>query len=135
MVVGELTEQTELLVIGGGPGGYVAAFKAADLGIETTLVDANEMLGGVCLRVGCIPSKALLHVGHLITHAAEARDFGVSFTKPKIDIDKLRGFKAGRGREAVRRHQHAGQETQDHGRARYGYRSRTRAPCASKATV
>lgn len=95
MVVGELTEETQLLVVGGGPGGYVAAFKAADLGIQTTLVDANPMLGGVCLREGCIPSKALLHVSHLITHAAEAGEFGVSFGKPKIDVDKVRAWKQG----------------------------------------
>lgn len=93
MVVGELTEETQLLVIGGGPGGYVAAFKAADLGIQTTLVEAAPVLGGVCLREGCIPSKALLHVAHLITHAAEAVDFGVTFGKPKIDVAQLRGWK------------------------------------------
>ena len=95
MVVGELTEESELLVIGGGPGGYVAAFKAADLGVETTLVDENPILGGVCLREGCIPSKALLHVAHLIDHAEHASDFGVSFKKPSIDLDKLRGWKQG----------------------------------------
>jgi dihydrolipoamide dehydrogenase len=93
VVVGELTEETQLLVIGGGPGGYVAAFKAADLGIETTLVDAAPVLGGVCLREGCIPSKALLHVAHLITHAAEADGFGITFGKPKIDVEKLRRWK------------------------------------------
>jgi dihydrolipoamide dehydrogenase len=93
LVVGELTEETELLVIGGGPGGYVAAFRAADLGVETTLVERDPRLGGVCLREGCIPSKALLHVAHLITHAAEAKDFGVTFTKPKIDVDKVRAWK------------------------------------------
>lgn len=93
MVVGELTEQTDLLVLGGGPGGYVAAFKAADLGISTTLVDVNPMLGGVCLREGCIPSKALLHIAHLIEHAHEAGGMGVTFGEPKIDIEKLRGWK------------------------------------------
>ncbi len=93
MVVGELTEQTDVLVIGGGPGGYVAAFRAADLGLQTTIVDENELLGGVCLREGCIPSKALLHVAHLIETAAEAKEWGVSFNKPKIDVDKLRGWK------------------------------------------
>jgi dihydrolipoamide dehydrogenase len=93
VVVGELTEETQLLVIGGGPGGYVAAFRAADLGIETTLVDVAPVLGGVCLREGCIPSKALLHVAHLITHAAEAKDFGITFSKPKIDLEKLRAWK------------------------------------------
>lgn len=93
MVVGELTEESQLVVIGGGPGGYVAAFKAADLGVETTLIDQNPMLGGVCLRVGCIPSKALLHVAHLIESAHEAEAFGVSFKKPSIDVDKVRSWK------------------------------------------
>ena len=93
MVVGELTEEAQLVVIGGGPGGYVAAFKAADLGIQTTIVDAAPVLGGVCLREGCIPSKALLHVSHLMTEAAGAAELGVKFTKPKLDLDKLRGWK------------------------------------------
>lgn len=93
MVVGELTESADLLVIGGGPGGYVAAFKAADLGIQTTIVDASPVLGGVCLREGCIPSKALLHAAHLVQNAAEASAIGVTFADPKIDIDKLRGWK------------------------------------------
>lgn len=93
MVVGELTEQVELVVIGGGPGGYVAAFKAADLGIQTVLVDEAPMLGGVCLREGCIPSKALLHVAHLIDEARHASEFGVQFQSPTIDIDRLRGWK------------------------------------------
>ncbi|MGD8452142.1 MAG: dihydrolipoyl dehydrogenase [Phycisphaerae bacterium] len=93
MVVGELTEETQLLVIGGGPGGYVAAFRAADLGLKTTLVDVAPVLGGVCLREGCIPSKALLHVAHLIESASEAGNLGVTFNKPAIDVDKLRGWK------------------------------------------
>lgn len=93
MVAGELIEQTDVLVIGGGPGGYVAAFRAADLGLQTTLVEQHPQLGGVCLREGCIPSKALLHVAHLIDNADHAKDFGVSFGKPKIDIDQLRGWK------------------------------------------
>jgi dihydrolipoamide dehydrogenase len=93
MVVGELTEQADLLVIGGGPGGYVAAFRAADLGLATTLVDENPVLGGVCLRVGCIPSKALLHVAHVIGLAADAKDFGVTFGPPALDVDKLRAWK------------------------------------------
>jgi len=95
VVVGELTEESQLVVIGGGPGGYVAAFRAADLGVQTTLIDENPVLGGVCLRVGCIPSKALLHVAHLVTHALEAADFGVSFKPPTIDVDKLRAWKMG----------------------------------------
>ncbi|MEW6252616.1 MAG: dihydrolipoyl dehydrogenase, partial [Planctomycetota bacterium] len=93
MVVGELTEQTDVVVIGGGPGGYVAAFRAADLGLQTTLVEPNPLLGGVCLREGCIPSKALLHVAHLIESAAEAQEFGVAFEPPKVDVGKLRGWK------------------------------------------
>lgn len=93
MVVGELSEETDLLVIGGGPGGYVAAFKAADLGIRTILIDSNPLLGGVCLREGCIPSKALLHVAHTIETAHEAANWGVAFNKPEIDVNKLRAHK------------------------------------------
>ncbi len=95
MVVGELTEEVDLLVIGAGPGGYVAAFRAADLGVSTMLIEEEPKLGGVCLRVGCIPSKALLHVAHLIESAAEAKDFGVSFKEPQLDVEKLRGWKSG----------------------------------------
>ncbi len=93
VVVGELTESAELLVIGGGPGGYVAALRAADLGIPTTLLDAAPVLGGVCLREGCIPSKALLHAAHLIADAREAAHFGITFKDPSIDVPKLRGWK------------------------------------------
>ncbi|MGE0481642.1 MAG: dihydrolipoyl dehydrogenase [Phycisphaerae bacterium] len=93
MVVGELTEEIDLLVIGGGPGGYVAAFKAADLGVRTALVDEAALLGGVCLREGCIPSKALLHVAHVIEKAHDLGNFGVSFKSPAIDVEKLRGWK------------------------------------------
>ncbi len=93
MVVGELLEETDLVVIGGGPGGYVAAFRAADLGVPTTLVDAHPVLGGVCLREGCIPSKALLHVAHLIENAQAAAEWGVTFSRPKIDVEKVRGWK------------------------------------------
>jgi dihydrolipoamide dehydrogenase len=93
--VGEFTEEAELVVIGGGPGGYVAAFRAADLGIPTVLVDDAPVLGGVCLREGCIPSKALLHVAHLVENAAGATEFGVAFGSPKIDVAKLRAWKEG----------------------------------------
>lgn len=93
MVVGELTEQTDVLVIGGGPGGYVAAFRAADLGLQVTLVDRSPLLGGVCLREGCIPSKALLHAAHLVENAAEAAAWGITFAPPQIDVAKLRGWK------------------------------------------
>lgn len=93
MVVGDLTEEADVLVIGGGPGGYVAAFRAADLGLQTTLVDDTATLGGVCLREGCIPSKALLHVTHLVDSAVAADQFGVHFDRPRIDVDKLRAWK------------------------------------------
>ena len=86
-------DTTQLAVIGAGPGGYVAAFKAADLGLDVSLIDLNENPGGVCLYRGCIPSKALLHVARLLDEAREAEAWGISFGEPKIDLDKLRGFK------------------------------------------
>lgn len=95
MVVGEFTEEVDLLVIGGGPGGYVAAAHAADLGMNVGVVEAAEVPGGVCLREGCIPSKALLHVAKIISEAAHAESFGVTFTKPTLDLDKLRNWKNG----------------------------------------
>ena len=82
-----------LVVIGAGPGGYTAAFRAADLGLDTVLIERYPSLGGVCLNVGCIPSKALLHAADVIDQAAHASDFGVDFGKPKINIDTLRGYK------------------------------------------
>ena len=87
------TEQTSLVVIGAGPGGYAAAFYAADLGMQVTLVDPEENPGGVCLYRGCIPSKALLHVAKLIHESQESKNWGVTFSKPDIDLDKLRSFK------------------------------------------
>jgi dihydrolipoamide dehydrogenase len=84
---------TEILVLGGGPGGYTAAFRAADLGKKVTLVERYPALGGVCLNVGCIPSKALLHVGRVMDEAADMEKHGVVFGKPKVDLDKVRGFK------------------------------------------
>ena len=83
----------QMVVIGAGPGGYTAAFRAADLGLDTVIIERYETLGGVCLNVGCIPSKALLHAAEVIDSAAHASDFGVTFGKPKIDIDKLRSYK------------------------------------------
>jgi len=83
----------EVLVLGAGPGGYTAAFRAADLGKKVVLVERYPALGGVCLNVGCIPSKALLHVAKVIDEAADLDSHGVSFGKPKIDLDKLRGYK------------------------------------------
>ncbi len=84
---------TELLVIGAGPGGYTAAFRAADLGMNVTLVERYESLGGVCLNVGCIPSKALLHTAAIIRETEHMASHGVTFNKPKIDREKLLGFK------------------------------------------
>ncbi|HUF48934.1 MAG TPA: dihydrolipoyl dehydrogenase [Vicinamibacterales bacterium] len=82
-----------LVVVGGGPGGYAAAFYAADLGMQVTLVDREANPGGVCLFRGCIPSKALLHVAKVIGEAAHAPAWGITFGQPKIDVDKLRGYK------------------------------------------
>jgi dihydrolipoamide dehydrogenase len=87
--------QTEVLVFGAGPGGYTAAFRAADLGKKVMLVERYPTLGGVCLNVGCIPSKALLHVARVITEADEAGHAGITFGKPSVDMDKLRAWKAG----------------------------------------
>ena len=86
---------TEVLVLGAGPGGYTAAFRAADLGKQVVLVERYPTLGGVCLNVGCIPSKALLHIAKVITEADEAAHAGITFGKPGIDIDKLRAWKSG----------------------------------------
>ena len=82
-----------MVVLGAGPGGYTAAFRAADLGVDTVLVERYGTLGGVCLNVGCIPSKALLHAAAVIDEAAHASDYGVDFGKPKITLDKLRDYK------------------------------------------
>ena len=84
---------TEVVVLGGGPGGYTAAFRAADLGKKVTLVERHSRLGGVCLNVGCIPSKALLHVAKVMEETADLEKQGVSYGKPKIDLDGVRGFK------------------------------------------
>jgi len=85
----------DLVVIGAGPGGYTAAFRAADLGLRVALVERFPVLGGVCLNVGCIPSKALLHAARVIDEAAAMQDHGVSFGMPVIDLEKLRAFKDG----------------------------------------
>ena len=84
---------TQLVVIGAGPGGYAAAFYAADLGMDVTLVDREANPGGVCVYRGCIPSKALLHVAKLVEEARHAAAWGVEFGEPKVDLDKLRAFK------------------------------------------
>jgi dihydrolipoamide dehydrogenase len=85
----------EVVVLGAGPGGYTAAFRAADLGRKTVLVERYATLGGVCLNVGCIPSKALLHTAKVIDDAAASADHGVTFGEPEIDLDRLRGWKDG----------------------------------------
>jgi len=90
---GDANLSTEVLVLGSGPGGYTAAFRAADLGKKVTLVERYESIGGVCLNVGCIPSKALLHVAEVITEAKEFEKLGVEFSAPKIDIKKLKAHK------------------------------------------
>jgi dihydrolipoamide dehydrogenase len=84
---------SSVIVLGAGPGGYAAAFYAADLGMQVTLVDEEKNPGGVCLYRGCIPSKALLHVAKLVEESRHAREWGVDFGAPKIDLDKLRGYK------------------------------------------
>ena len=85
--------ECKLVVLGSGPGGYTAAFRAADLDVDTVLVERYASLGGVCLNVGCIPSKALLHAAEIIDHAAHADELGIAFGKPKITLDKLREYK------------------------------------------
>jgi dihydrolipoamide dehydrogenase len=85
--------ECQVVVLGSGPGGYTAAFRAADLGQDTVLIERYSSLGGVCLNVGCIPSKALLHAGRVIEEAAHAESIGLDFGKPKIDLDKLRASK------------------------------------------
>lgn len=86
-------ETAQLVVLGGGPGGYSAAFRAADLGLDVTLIDARPTLGGVCLNVGCIPSKALLHLAKVIDEAATGAEAGLNFGAPQIDLDGVRGFR------------------------------------------
>src|SRR5437764_8064245 len=83
--------KVDLAIIGGGPGGYAAAFLAADRGLKVALIDASEKLGGACLHVGCIPSKALLHAAKIITDARDATPWGIHFATPKIDVPALRG--------------------------------------------
>ena len=87
------TPNLRVAVIGGGPGGYAAAFLAADLGMKVTLIDPEINPGGVCLYRGCIPSKALLHVAKLLEEAEQAKNWGIEFGEPKVDLNKLRGWK------------------------------------------
>jgi len=90
---GKADIECRMLVLGAGPGGYTAAFRSADLGLDTVLVERYAALGGVCLNVGCIPSKALLHAANVIDEAAHAKDYGIDFGAPKIGLDALRGYK------------------------------------------
>ena len=85
----------EVVVLGAGPGGYTAAFRAADLGLKVVLIERWDVLGGVCLNVGCIPSKALLHSAKVMSEAEDMGAHGITFAKPKVDLDKLRGWKDG----------------------------------------
>lgn len=89
----EIPEKTQLVIIGAGPGGYAAAFKAVELGQDVTLIDPEANPGGVCLHRGCIPSKALLHVAKLVSEAEESKEIGVTFTRPKINVDRVRTWK------------------------------------------
>jgi len=93
MVMGELTQESDVLVIGGGPGGYAAAFRAADLGLDVTMVDMQERPGGECLFRGCIPSKTLLYLAELIHDAGRANSMGVTFGHPQIDLETIRKWK------------------------------------------
>jgi dihydrolipoamide dehydrogenase len=86
--------QAQVVVLGGGPGGYSAAFRAADLGKTVVLVERYPVLGGVCLNVGCIPSKAMLHLAHTIHEAEESNNYGVTFAQPELDLDKIRAWKS-----------------------------------------
>ena len=88
-----MNDKTKLAIIGGGPGGYAAAFLAADLGMNVTLIDREKNPGGVCLYRGCIPSKALLHAAKLLNETKEAAKWGLNFAQPEIDLNKLQYHK------------------------------------------
>ena len=94
--MGDLVNEVDVAVIGGGPGGYASAFRCAELGLETVVIDAGKRLGGACLYEGCIPSKALLHVAALLHDAEHAKDLGIDFGEPRISLDPLRKWKAER---------------------------------------
>src|SRR5712692_5897222 len=96
MVMGDLVNEVDVAVIGGGPGGYAAAFRCAELGLETVVIDADKRLGGACLYEGCIPSKALLHVAAVVSEAERAQEWGVDFGEPRISLDPLRKWKVER---------------------------------------
>ena len=89
----EIPGKTQLAIIGAGPGGYAAAFRAVELGLQVALIDPEANPGGVCLHRGCIPSKALLHVAKLVSEAEESAAIGVAFSKPQIDLERVRHWK------------------------------------------
>jgi dihydrolipoamide dehydrogenase len=91
----ETSRSSQLVVLGSGPGGYPAAFLAADLGLDVTLVDAKPNPGGICLFEGCIPSKTLLHVAKLLNELEDAKKMGLTFQPPALDLEQLRSFKNG----------------------------------------
>ena len=95
MVMGEFTQEVDLLVVGGGPGGYAAAFRAADLGLDVAVVDSAPRLGGICLAHGCIPSKALLSLSELLHDVRHSAGKGVSFGRPEVDLAQVRAWKDG----------------------------------------
>jgi len=95
MVMGEETIETQLAIVGGGPGGYAAAFRAADMGMDVTLIDIEERPGGVCVYRGCIPSKALLYLAGLVFQARQANEMGIHFEPPAFDLDAIRSWKDG----------------------------------------
>ena len=118
------------MVLGAGPGGYSAAFRAADLGQNTVLVERNPTLGGVCLNVGCIPSKALLHVAAIVDEAAALTAHGIKFNKPEIDLDALRAHKTQGRRQADDGSRPDGQDAQGERCARR--RARSSMPTTSR---
>ncbi len=96
MVMGDLVREVDVAVVGGGPGGYSAAFRCAELGLEAVVVDAGKRLGGACLYEGCIPSKALLHVAAVMHEVERAREFGLDYGEPRLSVDALQKWKAER---------------------------------------
>src|SRR5213593_4912152 len=96
MVMGDLVREVDVAVVGGGPGGYSAAFRCAELGLEAVVVDAGKRLGGACLYEGCIPSKALLHVAAVMHEVERAREFGLDYGAPRLSVDALQKWKAER---------------------------------------
>src|SRR5256885_16231661 len=97
MVMGDLVREVDVAVVGGGPGGYTAAFRCAELGLETVVVDASRRLGGACLWEGCIPSKALLHVSAVLREGGRAQEVRGEFRGPRVAPRGLREWKAARG--------------------------------------